>query len=549
MAGSRPAGRGWATVRAATPGADRWFPVALSWASALAGSLLFLGLGRGVDLLLAGEQVPGGLLAVLVAAAVAGGLFTGLGSWQQSVAAGGTEARLRRSTIAAILAAPVTSTMSRSGTLLALATGTVERVARYRGAFLGPITGSLTVPFLVLAVMAVGADAVVAGWLALLVLAVPLLIVGFQRLVRPIGAAYRRSQARLTSAFLESIQALETLVHANAAQRRASELAEAGEQHRRQLMRLLAGNQLIIGVVDAGFSLTVVVSSAVLASTRVTAGQLSPGQAVSIVLLTLLVTGPVDLVGQFFYVGIAGRAAQARLAQFLGAPVPEPSAGRVEVVESAPAIELNGVSAAWPGGPRILHGLDLRIERGERVALVGPSGIGKSTVSALLQGILTPSDGSVRIHGVAVDGQAGLTRRLLSVVEQRTFLLTDSVRANLLLAAPAADDQALWRALEVAGLRAEMTAMPQQLDTPVGEQGGLLSGGQVQRLAIARAVLRDAPILILDEPTSQVDLAAEAAVLAALDRLAVGRTVLMIAHRPGAILAADRVVDLSQVLR
>ena len=112
---------------------------------------------------------------------------------------------------------------------------------------------------------------------------------------------------------------------------------------------------------------------------------------------------------------------------------------------------------------------------------------------------------------------------------------------------PEADDARLWEALALAGMDDEVRRMPGGLDAQVGEHGSRLSGGQAQRLAIARAALRDAPVLILDEPTSQVDLGAEAEILAALDRLAAGRTVVMIAHRPGAILAADRVRELGGV--
>jgi ABC-type multidrug transport system fused ATPase/permease subunit len=146
-------------------------------------------------------------------------------------------------------------------------------------------------------------------------------------------------------------------------------------------------------------------------------------------------------------------------------------------------------------------------------------------------------------HDVVAD-PAGARART-AVVEQRTFLFLGSIADNLLVADPDADEAQLWEAVELAGLREEIEAMPDGLATQVGEHGRLLSGGQAQRLAIARAALRDAPVLLLDEPTSQVDLAGEAAILAALDRLARGRTVLLIAHRPGAVLAADRVVELA----
>jgi ATP-binding cassette, subfamily C, bacterial CydD len=286
----------------------------------------------------------------------------------------------------------------------------------------------------------------------------------------------------------------------------------------------------------------VLVAAAAIAAARIAAGELSLGGGIAVVLTAVLVTGPVDLIGQFFYIGIGGRASQAQLAAHLGGrPAPRPERGE----PTGGGIVLEGVTAGWPGAEPVLRGLSLRVEPGERIALVGPSGVGKSTVAALLQGHLQARSGRVLVDGLdpAVHG-ADAVRSRLAVVEQRTFLFLGSIAENLRVAAPSATDAELWAALDGAGLREDVERMPEGLATPVGERGALLSGGQAQRLAIARALLRDAPILLLDEPTSQVDLAGEAAILAALDRLAAGRTVLMIAHRPEAILAADRVVAL-----
>ncbi|MBP8919901.1 MAG: ABC transporter ATP-binding protein, partial [Micropruina sp.] len=379
------------------------------------------------------------------------------------------------------------------------------------------------------------------------------------------------------------------LVYARAAVRVGARLAERGEQHRRNLMRLLAGNQLLIFVVDAAFSLSVVVAAAGLAVAGIGAGTLSLGEGITVVLMTVLVIGPVDVVGQFFYVGIAGRATQRQLSAHLRAPseatgLPNPD-GEPTTGSSGDALVLDGVTAAWPGGHPVFRDLSLSIAPGERVALIGPSGVGKSTVSALLQAHLLPASGHVLVDGLdTLTAPAAAVRTRLAVVEQRPYLFLGTIADNLRLARAGdgsysrsgdgflsrsdadgrnrppgsdpedghasrdsenPDEDALWAALGVAGLADEVRAMPDGLHTPVGERGRLLSGGQAQRLAIARAALRDAPILILDEPTSQVDLAAEAEILAALERLATGRTVLMIAHRPGAILAADRVIELT----
>lgn len=507
----------------------------LSWASALAAAFFFERVGGAVDALAAGGRLRESLLIQLIALIVVAAGCAAASARFTPWAAGRTEQNLRRIVVRGAFSR---TALSDSGRWLSAGTGGVERAATYRAGFLGPTGGALTIPLLTLAVMTT-IDPVVAGWLALLVLIVPLVVGGFQRLVKPIGASYRRTQGQLTAAFLEGVQALETLVYNRAADRSAAQLARRGEEHRRGLMRMLAGNQLLILVVDAAFSLTVMVAAAGLSVHRIHTGHLSLGGGVAIVLMTTLIVGPVDVVGQFFYIGMAGRAAERQIAGLStpGREAPVPAPGRGDG-----SLELDAVTAGWVPGHPVLRDVTLRIEPGERVALVGPSGVGKSTLAALLQGELRASSGRVLVGGL--DAGTAAARDQLAVVEQRTFLFLGSIAQNLRLAAPDASDERLWAALDLAGLADDVRAMPAGLDTPVGEHGAKLSGGQAQRLSIARAALRDAPILLLDEPTSQVDLAGEAAILASLDRLAAGRTVLVIAHRPGAIIAADRIVRL-----
>nr|WP_242516517.1 ABC transporter ATP-binding protein [Corynebacterium mendelii] len=434
-----------------------------------------------------------------------------------------------------------------TGQILSMLTSSVEKTAHYRAGFLGPIIGNLTTPLFSLALVAVFIDPVTAGILVLFLLLVPLLIGGFQKISRPVGARYRRSQAKLTAAFLESIQALPMLVYANAAARAADELEERGEKHRSTIMRLLASNQLLIFVVDASFYLSVVCAATGISVWRLRDGAVDMGDALAIILATILIVGPIDVVGMFFYVGIAGRAAQAGISQFLAA---KPGNGTVrptgtERTGVAGSVVFSGVTVGWPGAKPVVENFNLTVAPGEKVCLVGPSGIGKSTLSSVIQAHLTPAAGNVIVDGYDLGTtDPHVIRRSLAVIEQRTFLFMGTIADNLLAAKPGATPEELWQALELAGLSDEVAAMPHGIDTEVGEQGALLSGGQAQRLSIARAALRDAPIVIMDEPTSQVDIAGEKAILKALDRLSAGRTIIMIAHRPGAIGAADRTIPI-----
>lgn len=548
------------TVRDSVPRRTLATAVGITWVQAIAMTGAVVAAGRVLDRLAAGGGAGAALVGLAACVLVAAGA-----SHADAVHAARAQARAERTLRGAVLdsalRAGVVAARDRSGALLSLATTAVEKVAHYRAAFLGPVVGSMTTPLLVLAVYALTTDALVAGILALTLIAVPVIIGAAQRLVSRTGTAHRVEQARLTSAFLHALQGLDTLVAARAAERIGADLAKQGERHRRGLMRILAVNQILILVIDAAVSLVIVLSAIALALWRLETGEMTLGGALTTVVVALLLIAPVDLVGGFFYIGIGGRASERALGtQFASVPVSGPGRGAgegavgadddagavAEANPAAPALFLDGVTAGWTPDRAVLRDLTLRVERGERVALVGPSGVGKSTVSALLQAHLHPSSGRVAVAGLPTDTTpAAEIRRALSVVEQRAYLFQGTIADNLRIAAPDADEHTLWRALADAGLEREVRAMPDGLATRVGEHGLTLSGGQSQRLAIARAILHAGPILLLDEPTSQVDLAGEAAFLERLSDLAVGRSVLMIAHRPGAILAADRTIELA----
>jgi ATP-binding cassette, subfamily B, bacterial len=237
-----------------------------------------------------------------------------------------------------------------------------------------------------------------------------------------------------------------------------------------------------------------------------------------------------------------GVAASERIGEVLDAPidiVDRPGARRVEVQG---AIELADVSFSYGRGP-VLERLSLQIEPGETVALVGPSGAGKSTIAALVPRLLDVDAGAVLVDGLDVrDHDLHHLRNQIAMVAQDTVLLEGTLRDNLVCGRSGVSERDVLRAAERALVDEFARHLPDGLDTRLGERGHDLSGGQRQRVSIARAILRDAPIVILDEPTSALDAASEELLLAALDNLPHGRTRLVIAHRLSTVRDADRIV-------
>ncbi|POH75062.1 ABC transporter ATP-binding protein [Arthrobacter glacialis] len=209
-------------------------------------------------------------------------------------------------------------------------------------------------------------------------------------------------------------------------------------------------------------------------------------------------------------------------------------------------VRFENVHFAYDGGPDVLRGIDLLLPAGTATAVVGPTGSGKSTLGALVPRLHDVTTGRVTIDGVDVRQIAPDTlAHIVGVVSQETYLVHASIRENLQLAAPAASDATLWQALASAQIADLVAGLPEGMDTLVGARGYRFSGGEQQRLAIARTILRNPRVLILDEATSALDNTTEAAVQVALDHLAVGRTTLTIAHRLSTVEDADQLAVLS----
>ena len=518
----------------------------LTLLGALGSGWCLISAGRALGALLSSSSVAGPLAQAL-AAAVLSTTCQLLAQRVSRSSAVSEEAHLRRLTLAHLLGlGPARAADIRSGATASLLTDGAERVALYRQTFLAPTLAAAAAPLLVLIELGAAVDVVPALVLGVAIVVVPAFIVFAHSRLRASSSGSRRARTRLAAEYLDAIQGLRTLTLARAAERTSARLRLEGETNRRAVMDLLAGNQLVILLTDGLFSLFLITAAAGLALVRLSTGAIDVGDALAVVLTSYVLLEPLDHVGAFFYVGMGGMANQRAIRKILSRPLPRstgrPGARTQPSAATQASVVLDDVEAAWGEDP-VLEDVSLAVRRGEHLAVVGPSGAGKSTLMAMLAGNLLPSDGSLRVEGTELStATQDQVRSASALVAQTTWLFTGTIADNLRLAQPYATPSQMWHALEVARLDKEVALMPEGLETQVGEAGLGLSGGQAQRLSLARAFLADRPVLLLDEPTSQVDLASEAAIVESIEQLARGRTVITVSHRAGALTTADRAV-------
>nr|WP_228386931.1 ABC transporter ATP-binding protein [Ornithinicoccus halotolerans] len=297
------------------------------------------------------------------------------------------------------------------------------------------------------------------------------------------------------------------------------------------------------------------------------AGQLSVGALVAMAMLLGRLYGPLTALSNARVDVMTALVSFERIFEVLDLP---PLVTEAEDPVDLPArplgVELDGVSFAYPSaeevsvasleqrpfaeerdGVPVLHGVDLTVEPGQLVALVGPSGAGKTTLTGLVARLYDPTQGTVRVGGVDLrQARLSSVRDAVGVVTQEAHLFNDSIRANLAYARPDADEPAMWQALTDARIADLVADLPDGLDTVVGDRGHRLSGGEKQRLAIARLLLKSPRLVVLDEATAHLDSESEAAVQEALDRALKDRTALVIAHRLSTVRHADRIVVLDR---
>jgi ATP-binding cassette subfamily B protein len=435
----------------------------------------------------------------------------------------------------------------RAGDLVALATTDVETVEYFYAHTVAPAIVAALVPLTVLVVLAVIA------WPLALVLAPFLLFAGMSpfrgraRIDRLAGEA-RGALGTLGAHVTETIQGLGDLLAFRAVpERRKGFQALIADYQKRRLAllddqaRATAGLEIATGL--GGLAVAAV------GAMLVAQGTLSAGLLPVMILLSIAAFLPVSEIAQ---VGrqLADTIASTRRLRVVEREVPQVTDGTEWPVRrpGGSAMGFDAVRFTYPGRARpALDGVELTIPAGRTIALVGPSGAGKSTVASLLLRFWDPDAGRITLDGTDLrDLSLEGLRQHVALVAQDTYLFNDTLEANIRLARPEATAAELALALERAALSGFVASLPQGLATPVGERGVQLSGGQRQRIAIARAFLKDAPVLMLDEATSHLDTISEAQVRGALEALMADRTVLVIAHRLSTIRNADSIIVMEQ---
>lgn len=500
-----------------------------------------------------------GTLAALLVVVVARAAVSYGGEVAALRAAATVKSQLRRVlTIRSLRLGPVWLGGQRAGEITTLSTKGLDGLDSYFARYLPQLVLAVLVPIAVLARVAV------ADWISAVIIAVTLpLIPLFAVLVGWHTKAQTRKQWRLLATlgghFLDVVEGLPTLKVFGRARVQEQVIAEVTEDYRAATMSTLRVAFLSALVLE----LSAAVATALVAvevGLRLLYGHMGYETALLVLLLTPEAFVPLRAVGAQFHASMEGVAAAGRVFEILDTATPgEPQARpAATALRSASAdlrtqyIRLNGVTAAYPGRDRpALNGVSLTIAPGDRIVLTGPSGAGKSTLLALLLRFIAPAAGTIELgDDGAGDDLAAIDirqwRTQIAWVPQQPYLFTGTAADNIALGQAGASRNAIGRAARLAGAADFIEELPAGYDTPLGERGLRLSAGQRQRIALARAFLRDAPLLLLDEPAAHLDPAAARLIGTAIDTALPDRTVILVSHGRGWAGGGGRVINLEQ---
>ena len=413
----------------------------------------------------------------------------------------------------------------------------VDQLETYFGAYLPQFFYAMLAPltlFIVLCFVNV-ASAVV---LLICVPLIPVAIAAVQTWAKKLLSKYWGQYTELGDTFLENLQGLTTLKIYQADAFKQQEMNEQAEKFRKITMKVLTMQLNSITIMDliayGGAALGVI-----MAVTQYQSGGVSLEGCLLIILLAADFFIPMRQLGSFFHIAMNGMAASDKIFRLLDLEETKP-----EITESFPSghtIRCSGLSFSYEPDREILHSVDLTFPQGSFTALVGESGCGKSTLASILMGRNKGYTGSVSVGGVPLSSiQEESLLRNITYISHQSYLFKGTVRENLLMGKPGASDEELWAVLSRVNL-AEFLKAEQGLDTRLLEKASNLSGGQCQRLALARALLHDSPVYIFDEATSNIDVESENDIMREIHELAKSKTVILVSHRLANVVGADHI--------
>lgn len=413
----------------------------------------------------------------------------------------------------------------------------VDQLETYFGAYLPQFFYAMLAPltlFIVLCFVNVAAAVV----LLICVPLIPVAIAAVQTWAKKLLSKYWGQYTELGDTFLENLQGLTTLKIYQADAFKQQEMNEQAEKFRKITMKVLTMQLNSITIMDliayGGAALSVI-----MAVTQYQSGGVSLEGCLLIILLAADFFIPMRQLGSFFHIAMNGMAASDKIFRLLDLEETKP-----EITESFPSghtIRCSGLSFSYEPDREILHSVDLTFPQGSFTALVGESGCGKSTLASILMGRNKGYTGSVSMGGVPLSSiQEESLLRNITYISHQSYLFKGTVRENLLMGKPGASDEELWAVLSRVNL-AEFLKAEQGLDTRLLEKASNLSGGQCQRLALARALLHDSPVYIFDEATSNIDVESENDIMREIHELAKSKTVILVSHRLANVVGADHI--------
>ena len=413
----------------------------------------------------------------------------------------------------------------------------VDQLETYFGAYLPQFFYAMLAPLtLFVALCFVNVPAAVV--LLICVPLIPVAIAAVQTWAKKLLSKYWGQYTELGDTFLENLQGLTTLKIYQADEFKQQEMNEQAEKFRKITMKVLTMQLNSITIMDliayGGAALGVI-----MAVTQYQSGGVSLEGCLLIILLAADFFIPMRQLGSFFHIAMNGMAASDKIFRLL-----DLEETKMEITESFPSehtIRCSGLSFSYEPDREILHNVDLAFPQGSFTALVGESGCGKSTLASILMGRNRGYTGTVSVGGVPLSSiQEESLLRNITYISHQSYLFKGTVRDNLLMGKPAASDEELWAVLSQVNLAAFLKA-EQGLDTRLLEKASNLSGGQCQRLALARALLHDSPVYIFDEATSNIDVESENDIMREIHELAKSKTVILVSHRLANVVGADHI--------